>query len=192
MIELSGQIGRAEPESVNGRDTTASPDDAFAALVSRQSGLVFRVAHSVLRNTHDAEDVTQEAFLKLYRSGAWKEMRDERAFLARTVWRLAVERRSRLRAATTNEEADIASGAQTPEQSALSTNWSAVVHRLIDALPSDLREPLVLAAMEDLNSGQIGEILGLPDGTVRSRLLRARQLLKAKLAAILETPYGKR
>ena len=64
---------------------------SLSELVQRQSRFVFRIAYAMLRNVQDAEDVVQEVFLKLFRSGAWEEMRDERAFLARTAWRMAVD-----------------------------------------------------------------------------------------------------
>ena len=50
----------------------------FTSLVTRQSRFVFRIAYTILRNAHDAEDVVQETFLKLYRTGAWKNMQNER------------------------------------------------------------------------------------------------------------------
>ena len=52
----------------------ATRDENFAALVARQSRFVFRVAYSVLRNAQDAEDVVQDTFFKLHRSGAWRQM----------------------------------------------------------------------------------------------------------------------
>lgn len=58
---------------------------------------------------------------------------------------------------------------------------------MIDALPEDLRLPLVLSAFEELNSREIGSILGVPEGTVRTRLQRARQILRQKLANHSET-----
>src|SRR4051812_20814528 len=67
-------------------------EERFRDLVERQSRFVFRIAYAMLRNVQDAEDVVQEVFLKLFRGGAWEEMRDERAFLARTAWRMAVDR----------------------------------------------------------------------------------------------------
>ena len=72
------------------RAADSSRDGEFAGLVERQSGLMFRVAYSLLRNAHDAEDAVQEAFLKLYRGEAWRQMQDEKAFLARTVWRVSL------------------------------------------------------------------------------------------------------
>ena len=162
-------------------------------ILPRSSGgnrdLVFRIAYSVLHNAQDAEDVTQEAFLKLYRSGAWKEVKDEPAYLARIAWRIAIDRRPDGR--TETNETDFPSPCETPEQMASASNWIAFVHKLIDALPRDLRQPLVLATLDELSSHQIARILDVPDGTVRTRLQRARQILKAKLAARMGSSYGK-
>ena len=69
-----------------------SSDARFTELVGRQSRFVFKVAWAILRNPQDAEDIVQETFLRLYRNHAWESMEDERAFLARTSWRLAVDR----------------------------------------------------------------------------------------------------
>src|SRR5712692_2719446 len=95
MIEVSLEIAFGEPRLAQGAATAC--DDRFAALVRRRSRFVFRVAYAILRNAHDAEDVVQETFLKLYRARRWESMVDERAFLARTAWRLAVDRRPRVR-----------------------------------------------------------------------------------------------
>src|SRR5260370_2530475 len=65
----------------------------FTALVERQSRFVFRVVYSVLLNSHDAEDAVQEVFLKLYRNRGWRRLDNERAFLARVAWRVAIDRR---------------------------------------------------------------------------------------------------
>jgi len=65
-----------------------------------------------------------------------------------------------------------------------------MVHSMIDALPEALRLPLVLSAFEELNSREIGGILGIPQGTVRTRLQHARQLLHQKLTNIQESRYA--
>ena len=64
------------------------------------------------------------------------------------------------------------------------------MHRLIDALPEELRQPLALSTVQELNSREIADILDIPEGTVRTRLMRARQMLKEKLAAQLEVRYA--
>jgi RNA polymerase sigma-70 factor (ECF subfamily) len=57
---------------------------------------------------------------------------------------------------------------------------------LIAGLPDDLRRPLELSTVQELTSAEIGEVMGIPEGSVRTRLLRARQLLKEKMAALVE------
>jgi len=63
---------------------------------------------------------------------------------------------------------------------------SALMRRLIDALPSDLREAVVLSTVEEMTSADVASTMGIPEGSVRTRLMRARQMLKQKLAAMLE------
>ena len=168
--------------------------DAFESLVHRQSRFVFRVAYAMLRNTHDAEDVVQETFMSLCRSGAWRQLKDERAFLARAAWRQAVDRiRANPKRHEEAQEAmtELPSGEADPEQALLEADLHAAVHRLIDALPEELRQPLALSSLQELNSGEIASILGIPEGTVRTRLMRARQVLKQKLSAQMEIRYAK-
>ncbi len=62
-----------------------------------------------------------------------------------------------------------------------------MVHSMIDALPEELRVPLVLSAFDELNSREIGRVLGILEGTVRTRLQRARQVLRQKLASLQES-----
>jgi RNA polymerase sigma-70 factor (ECF subfamily) len=158
--------------------------DRFASLVTRHTRFVFQVAYSVLRNVHDAEDVVQDTFLKLHRSGAWESMENERAFLARAAWRLAVDRTRRPKLAPMAEPS-IASH----EQSVIDENIQSTVHRLMDALPEELRRPLALSAIEEMTSPEIAALLEVPEGTVRTRIKRARELLKQKLAKHLESRH---
>ena len=168
-----------DTQSVPKEELTVARDDRFAALVERQSRFVFRVAYAILRNSHDAEDAVQETFLKLYRNGAWQSMNDEKAFLARTTWRIAVDRLPKRRQEP--PDPDAASHDASPEQSMITADWNATVQRLVDALPEELRQPLALSTVEELTSRQIAELMGLPEGTVRTRLMRARQILREKL-----------
>ncbi len=163
--------------------------DNFAGLVERQSRFVYRVVWAALRNVHDAEDVVQETFLKLYKSGTWQEMKDERAFLARATWRLAMDRIRVNRKSEPNLEMTDASA--NPEQAAIEADWNSTVQRMIDGLPDELRLPLVLTATEELTSRQVAEVMGIPEGTVRTRIMRARQILKQKLAALRENRHAR-
>jgi RNA polymerase sigma-70 factor (ECF subfamily) len=164
-------------------------EQRFTDLVHRQSRFVFRVAFSLLRNAHDAEDVVQEAFLKIYRSGRWDEIQDERGFLARTAWRLAADRLPKR--VTVAPDLETAASDADPESSAIASDWNAAIHRMVDALPEELRQPLALSTVEELTSKEIAQVLGVPEGTVRTRIMRARQLLKQKLAGMMERRYGR-
>jgi RNA polymerase sigma-70 factor, ECF subfamily len=187
-MEVPLQIAFREPALAE-EEGVASRDERFAALVRRQARFVFRVAYSVLRNAHDAEDVVQETFLKLYRGRKWEGMVDERAFLARTAWRMAVDRLPK--AHTDAMGSDFPASGRNPEQLAITADWHATVRRLVDALPEELRQPLALSALEELNSGEIAAVMGIPDGTVRTRLMRAREILKQKLGALREGRHAK-
>ena len=161
-----------------------SSDERFRELVHRQSQFVFRVAYAMLRNAADAEDVVQETFFKLHRTNAWTGMRDEKAFLARTAWRIAVDRLPRRKEEDLDFES--ASTAASPEAAAITGDMNALVRQRIDALPQELRQPLVLSALDELTSPEIAQVMGLPEGTVRTRLMRARALLKEKLAVVMD------
>jgi RNA polymerase sigma-70 factor (ECF subfamily) len=174
---------------------TIDPDAEFTALVHRQSRFVFRVAYAVLLNSHDAEDAVQETFLKLYRNRGWERVENERAFLARVAWRVAVDLRPRSSRISIWPpepfQPDEAPSSQPgPEQAVLSADQDSRIHAMIDALPEELRVPLALSAFDELRSPEIGAILGIPEGTVRTRLQRARQILRQKLASLQESRYA--
>lgn len=172
----------------------------FAGLVERQWRLAYKVAWAVLRHAHDAEDAAQETFLKVLRAQAWRGLRDEWAFVARTAWRTAVDgltarsRSASARAASPSGEGqamdDLPGYSRSPEADVVASDWEAAVHRLIDSLPEELRQPLALSA--ELNSREIAAVLGIAEGTVRTRLMRARAMLREKLQAMEERRYARR
>ena len=165
--------------------------DDFALLLRRNSQLLYRIAYSVLRNPQDAEDAVQETLLKLLRWNAWQRIEDEKAFLARAVWRTALSRLSRRRndeVADPNTAPETACSAPTPEGAATAMQRYARIARLIDGLPAELREPLVLSAIEELTSAQVAQVLEIPAATVRSRTMRAREALRERYFAL----YGER
>lgn len=177
------------------------PEDEveFAALVERQWRFACRVAWAVLRQAQDAEDAAQEAFLKIWRAQEWPNLRDERAYVARTAWRAAVDRvrnspsrRTPLRGPAGEDLSpdEIADRAQGPEEIVVAANWETAVHRLIDSLPEDLRQPLALSP--EMTSREIAAAMGIAEGTVRTRLMRARQMLREKIAAMEERRYAGR
>ena len=180
-MELVSKTTAGEWDSLLEREATRETDTQFALLVERQSRFVFRIAYAIVRNVEDAEDVAQDTFLKLFRTGAWKYMEDEKAFLARVVWRLAVGRTPPVRSRPEHEPHEIVSPENNPERVAMEQESNRTIHRLIDSLPEKLRRPLALWSTEELTASEIAAVMRLPEGTVRRLLAEARGLVKEKM-----------
>ena len=165
-------------------------EDELESLVREQGRFVYRVCYSVLRNHHDAEDAAQETFVRVWRHrGKLAGVRELRGWLARIAWRAAVDRR-RGKAEMSLDEAAQAVGAMraagaSAEQIASEKQTAALLERLIASLPRELREPLVLSTMEEMTSADIAAVLEIPEASVRTRVFRARQLLREKLDSAL-------
>ncbi len=175
LFEVRRDGPAREPE----RETPAL-SASFTELVERHSRILYRIALSVLRQPDDAEDVVQEAFLQVYRGERWRQMGDERGYLAQVVWRLAVRQHKR-KGRELALPIDISSPRPGPEQRAVDRQLEEWLHRQIDALPEKLRIPLALAALGELKLVEIAKILGLPEGTVRRRIHDARVRLRQQL-----------
>jgi RNA polymerase sigma-70 factor, ECF subfamily len=177
----------------------AAATDQMETAVREHSRFVYAVAYSVLQNHHDAEEAAQETFVRYWRHRRrWRLIRNRRAWLARTAWRVAMDaRRNRSRkndAAISLSECVEAilnlRAAGTPaDEIAGRKEMSALLKRLIDSLPENLRHPLALSLAEDLTAPEISAILRIPEGSVRQRLWQARQILKEKLSVVLEDKH---
>jgi RNA polymerase sigma-70 factor (ECF subfamily) len=86
---------------------------------------------------------------------------------------------------------DMPSAEASPEQAAIEADFHARLRRYVDALPEELRQPLALSTVEEMTSREISQVMGIAEGTVRTRLMRARELLKKKLAALTVRRYEK-
>jgi len=188
--------GVVMPDQDDGPGEADRPDHAdwdgrFAEMAERQARFMFRVAHGLLRNVQDAEDAVQEALLKLYRGDAWRAMEDERAFLARTVWRVGLDVAAR-RARHSDRAEELEDGVgrefsaagESAEQSLVKHGERTVLRRLIEGLPEELRQPLVLSAIEEMTSREVAVAMGIPEGTVRTRVMRARAELRRRFEAM--------
>ena len=156
----------------------------FEHRLAEASTLAFRVAYGVLRSREDAEDVAQEAAVRAFRSFASLRNRDSfRAWLVRTAWRLAIDRRRSERRRGAREDAVCAAAVppRSVEEVAAARQAEERVWRALDELPQKLRLVVVLGAIEGHGTREVAALLGLPEGTVKSRLHHARRLLVEKL-----------
>ena len=166
---------------------TADQDDTvereFEARLAECSTLAYRVAFSVVRQREDAEDVAQEAFAKAYRS--FRQLRDRdrfRAWLVRMTWRMAIDRRRGERRRTAREQSVAPEPVSNP---APANERAAQLWQAIDALPEKLRLVVILAGIEGHDMREVGALLKVPEGTVKSRLFLARQRMKEWLSCAI-------
>ena len=155
----------------------------FEAGLAGWSSLAFRVAYSVLRQREDAEDVAQDVLIKAH--GTLGQLRDHarlKAWIVRMAWRMAINKRGSDNRRTTREQAPVeAAAAPSPEDLALSVQRSEHVWAAIDGLPEKLRLVVVLASIQGHDLAEVSSALGIPEGTVKSRLFEARKQLRERL-----------
>jgi RNA polymerase sigma-70 factor (ECF subfamily) len=172
------------------RSQDRSLDEVLEDLVRQHSRLVYRIAYAALRSHHDAEDATQETFLRVLRySSQLAKVEDHKPWLARIAWRVAVDRsrhRGRMREIPLDDPekvvAEIPSADSGADKAMQGSQVGALLERLLAALPEKLRQPLILSAIEEMSPREVAATLGINEAAVRSRVFRARQILKEKLA----------
>jgi RNA polymerase sigma-70 factor, ECF subfamily len=164
-------------------EETASETD-LTALVATYSALLFRVAHSILRNRAESEDVVQDVFLRvLEQERKLPDIRDLRVWLVRITWNLAIDRRRRIRPDQLDEPfADSLISRTTPADQALSdARQITATLREIERLPKPERHALLLSAIDELSITEISTILHRSESAVRALLFRARTRLRERL-----------
>jgi RNA polymerase sigma-70 factor, ECF subfamily len=170
------------------RSQVERTDEAVADLVREHSRLVYRIAYAALRQHHDAEDATQETFLRVlrYRSKLAR-VEDPKTWLARIAWRVAVERSKRHRTRESSIESeyaavDLAASDPIADATIQQAQIAATLEKLMQALPEKLRQPLILSTIEEMSPREVAAVLGINESAVRSRVFRARKILKEKLS----------
>jgi RNA polymerase sigma-70 factor (ECF subfamily) len=171
---------------------------AFERLVRSHEAKVFRLMLRMLGNREEAEDASQDAFLSLHRHGH-RFRREARfsTFLYRVAANAALNRRRSLgRARTRRRElaqeqsvgAHLPIGPRDPEDATQGSEIQARVQTALQQLPEDLRVAVVLYDIEGQSYKEIAEILEIPEGTVKSRIHRARQGLRELLRGLVQNP----
>jgi RNA polymerase sigma-70 factor (ECF subfamily) len=165
--------------------TDASAQVPFEQAVLPHLNAAYNLARWLTRNPHDAEDVVQEAYLRAVRYYRGFSGGDGKAWLLSIVRHTCFTwlRKNRpaelapLEEETMSAAEDEAAPAD-PETLAVAARDRALLNRLIQALPPEFREVIVLRELEDLSYREIAAITAVPVGTVMSRLNRARARLR--------------
>ena len=172
-----------------------SPDPAADAwvppswddVVSQHSARVYRLAYRLTGNPHDAEDLTQEVFVRVFRSLSSYTPGTFEGWLHRITTNLFLDgarRKAKIRFDAFAEDAEtrIPSRGLTPDTQVLDEVFDEDVETALAALPPDFRAAVVLCDIEGLSYEEIADVLDLKLGTVRSRIHRGRTMLRQALS----------
>jgi RNA polymerase sigma-70 factor (ECF subfamily) len=175
----------------------AGDQPSFDALVTKYKDRIYRMAFGMLHDSNEADDITQEVFLKVYLK--IKSFKESSSFFT-WLYRIAVNeclnglrKKKRLPLsldaplADDNPEifgATLLSPERDIEAQLISTEQAALLHTLIDALPEKYKAAYVLRMMADFSYREIAEILQLPEQTVKIRLFRAREKMDEKIKTL--------
>jgi RNA polymerase sigma-70 factor (ECF subfamily) len=183
--------GTAAPVPATVSDTVSATTEAWTApswdeVVRTHSARVYRLAYRLTGNPHDAEDLTQEVFVRVFRSLASYTPGTFEGWLHRITTNLfldQVRRKARIRFDALPDDAErLPSSDRGPAQVYDDTHFDADVQHALDALPPDFRAAVVLCDLEGLSYEEIAATLGVKIGTIRSRIHRGRSQLRAALA----------
>lgn len=205
-VDTAVRPRQAEPLADHELAASAAAGDAaaFTTIMRRHNRLLFRMARSILKSDAEAEDALQEAYLRAWRSidGFRREARLS-TWLARIVINESLARLRRDRGALvipidasiepescpTEEPMDHDADRQ-PEQMAMRAELRRLLEASIDRLPDAFRSVFILRAIEEMSVEDVAATLGLAEITVRTRLFRARGLLRARLSQEMDLALG--
>lgn len=166
---------------------------AFGLLVDRYKEGVYALAYSKLRNFHDAEDVTQEVFIKAYSKlrtlRRWDNFHAWIYSITSNVCKDWIRAQSRRPEKTFAEDQTAKVMGETKENSPHEGPLEEMLHETLDSLSEVHRQVLTLYYLSDMNSQEIGEFLGMSSAAVRQRLSRARSQLKERMFAMMGTAF---
>ena len=176
--------------------------DAYRFLVERYQGEVYGLSLRILGRPEDAEDLTQETFLRAFRALArYDPTRPFGAWLHTIASRLCIDHHRRNRAklvsltqpeeGTSGEERtlEILDPSDRPDEAVEKSELASRLDALVAQLPPDSRAAILLRHQQDLPYEEIARVLGVPIGTVKARIHRARIMLKQKLLAQGDIPW---
>jgi len=157
--------------------------DAFTALVTEYQQKVYATALSVMGNEADALDASQEAFIRIYKSiSKFRGDSSLSTWIYRVTTNICLDmlrKQGRVKTVNIDETAELTAtdSFSSPEEHLVSEERKAAVKRALALLPADLKTAFVLRDVDGLSYSEIAEVLSVPEGTVKSRIARARAAL---------------
>jgi len=184
---MSERAAAQPPRELSGADGQSWVPPTWEEIVTQHSARVYRLAYRLTGNMHDAEDLTHDVFIRVFRSldsyqpgtfEGWLHRITTNAFLDK----MRRKQRIRFDALSDDAAARLPTLEVGPEQSYTDTHFDDDVQRALDALSADFRAVVVLCDIEGLSYEEIATTLGIKLGTVRSRIHRGRSQLREALA----------
>jgi RNA polymerase sigma factor (sigma-70 family) len=177
----------APPAHVGFDPAAAWTPPTWEEVVHQHSARVYRLAYRLTGNMHDAEDLTQEVFVRVFRSLSTYTPGTFEGWLHRITTNLfldQVRRKKRIRFDALSDDASERLAGREPDPSRAydDAHLDDDVQRALDALSPDFRAAVVLCDIEGLSYEEVAATLGIKLGTVRSRIHRGRSQLRAALA----------
>jgi RNA polymerase sigma-70 factor (ECF subfamily) len=182
---MTQSTSQGDPDGTDAHLEWQAP--SWEDIVAQHSARVYRLAYRLTGNPHDAEDLTQEVFVRVFRSLSSYTPGTFEGWLHRITTNLFLDqarRKAKIRfdALADDAETRLPSKALSPDVQVLDGLFDEDVESALAALPPDFRAAVVLCDIEGLSYEEIADVLGLKLGTVRSRIHRGRTMLRKALA----------
>ena len=171
-------------------------EDEFISLFNKHYKQVYRHAFYLLKNTESAEDMTQETFIKAWQLKNELRQSTVHSWLLKCVQNLCFNelKRRKSQVYPSDEFTDFVDSHHSesfqhklsPEQTVCNEEIKRLVHQAIGKLPPKLRLIVVMRELDEMSYSDISNVIGIPEGTVKSNLYRARKKLREILSIMLE------
>jgi len=160
--------------------------EAFKILIERYQSQVIGIAYRYVGNSHDAEDIAQEAFIRVYKNaGRYQPTAKFKTWFFRILTNLCLDFRKKKKPVYFDEFYDTPSDTPTPAEELEISERQKMIHQAIQSLPESQRMALILHHYEGLKYKEISQAMGCSVKAVESLLVRAKRTLEKRLAGFL-------
>ncbi len=172
-------------------DVAQGNKHAFELLIRKHERLVTHMVGRIINNSEDLEEICQDVFLKVYEKISEFNFQSKLStWIATIAYRHAINhlRKRKIEVRDIPEEESFEKhfiSSDQPDAEMEDNDMEAMVLKLIENLPPQYRAVLTMYHLENMNYAEIGEATGMPEGTVKNYLFRARQILKEKVKSYL-------